>query len=440
MVRVRARRGSDLWIELVPSSPQTAPALTKVFRTIAVALALTAGACGEDPGPVEVVLWTWSTGARNDETMRLVTRFNDAATGVTVKAVPWPVTASEAPTGLPFVEALLQNRRGPDEPALLELPEEALVSAVEGEFARDMSGSLAEQLGLRFDDFEPWLATASRVRSEGVAGLPFHQEVPLIVGPSGSGVAERVRSGGVQALTGAAGATPLAAAADYRLLLWAIAETGALRVPEGEGEPTLDAACTREAFALLRSLLGAGAAERGAGGERRALAALEAGQASAALIWSGTLAGPDVAGRELEVVRAPLRTRGTFLVVHAGAPWRPRQAALRVARWMTEPISAAALASRLWLAPIRASAARGAAYADAAGPRAWRREVAAPDRPLLLPARGAFVDALATDAERALRTMSLEDSLLERLQSTLRRVEHEARPRMRAQPARGEGA
>jgi hypothetical protein len=107
---------------------------------------------------------------------------------------------------------------------------------------------------------------------------------------------------------------------------------------------------------------------------------------------------------------------------------------------MTEPLEAAGLASRLWLAPVRRSAANGAAYADAAGPPAWRREVAAADRPLALPARGAFVDALVTDAEPALGTMSLGDSLLLRLQSTLRDVEHEARPRLRAQPATGEGA
>jgi hypothetical protein len=420
----------------IPQSSSTCSTFGRAAATVVLVIAI--GACGHEEGPVEVVLWTWSTGERLAETTRLVSRFNDGQAGITVRAVPWPVEAVEAPTGLPFVEALAAKRRPSDVPSLIEAPEEALVAIVEADLSRDMSGSFADQLGLRFDDFQPWLMPQARIRGEGIAGVPLYHDVPLVVTKEGSGLAERVRASGLDGLVGTGAATPLAAPADYRIFLWALDRTGGLAVPEGEVDATLDLAKAREAVDLLRTLLGSGAADRGGRGERRALEEVAGGGASAALVWSSSLGTTALPG--LAVSRAPLRTRGTFLVVHARAQWRQRQAALRVARWMTEPLQASALANRLWLAPIRASVARGAAYGAAEGPPAWRREVAAPDRPTRLPARGAFVDALVSDLEPALRTLNFGGGLLERLQSTLRERVLDGRGQMSDQSTRGEGS
>jgi hypothetical protein len=140
----------------------------------------------------------------------------------------------------------------------------------------------------------------------------------------------------------------------------------------------------------------------GEAGEAQAKQAFDDGQAEALLIWSSQLRSLDP--DDTLVIRGPWPARGTFLVVNQNAPWRERQAAFRLARWLTEPIQTAQLADQLWTIPVRHSAAQGAIYGGARGSTAWRRAAVGEGHRAPLPAREALWDALVTQTVPALVT------------------------------------
>lgn len=317
--------------------------------------------CTPAQTPLTVIIWTWSDGPRRDALLELIERFDRNQVDLEVKVAPW---SRGARSSRQILELLEPTKGSSEAPALIEVPEEALPALVEGELTRDVGGRFAEQLGVNFDDFLPELLPARRVASEGVIALPLFQDVPLIAWKRGAVSKAQWRQRGFETLLesevepegeeGRSPVRPLAAAADYRLFLALLASDGD-RLIDDQGAPSLDRAAALRAYQRALKLLGGRAFPAGADGERQAREALVRGEARAAWLWSSEL--NQLGGEGYDVVRAPARTRGTWLVVHAGASWRERQAAFRLSRWLTEPLQVSELAARFWMSPIRRSAA-----------------------------------------------------------------------------------
>ncbi len=143
-------------------------------------------------------------------------------------------------------------------------------------------------------------------------------------------------------------------------------------------------------------------------------------EALAVWVWSSTLADQLGESGEIELARAPARTRGTWLVVFSGAGWRERQAAFRLARWVTEPEQSAALAARFWTVPLRRSAVKSARYEKADGPGIWRNAVTAVGSdPIRIPAKTSFIELMIEELEPALVKGIIGDVLADRLQQEL---------------------
>jgi len=425
-----------------------------------IGVAVVVDGCADPSHPEDVVMWIASEGDRAEALEALTERFNAAQESIIVRPRRWDAAVVSPPSGEKIRSALMSVDDPALVPALVEVPEEGLVAMVDGELARVVSGGFAERLGVRFDDFEPWLMPSSRVRSKGVVGLPLFHDVPVLLFPQGSPLAAQVRRDGLVAFASApahadssgqesegheeqggneasivgetieadevsappAPVLPLAAAADYRVVIALLRATKALAVHGDEGGFVLDAERFAAAERLYEKIFPRGMLERGGRGEAEAIEMLLRGEASAALVWSSRLG--TIRRRDLEAVRAPIRTRGTFLVVNAHAQWRDRQDAFRVAQWLTEPMQSADLASRFWTAPTRASATKSARYRHASGVRSFRDAVTEPDHPLLLPDNTAFIDVFATRVEPALTKANLEDGLFRALQLTLNEADN----------------
>lgn len=379
--------------------------------------------CSRSDSPIAVSFWVWSDGERGRAVEALVDRFNAHQDRVVVTTSTWPERSERGAELLATLEA---SEEGATTPALVEVPDAALPALIEAEKARDVSGRFAKRLGVVYDDFFPWLLPAERFRSEGVQALPLFREAPLIATAEGSPVAAALAAGGLPALleaTSMAEASPpqppprpLSAPADARLMLALLRQTEALEVDD-DGETTLDQDRAAEAFRLWRALLPEGPRPATPAGEAAAVTDLVQGRARAAWLWSPSLSSLPTEG--YSVTRAPVRSRGTWLVVYGGAGWRERQGAFRLERWMTEPMQATALAERFWTIPVRRSAAMSARYRSASGPRAWRRAVTDPEDPLVLPPRVEVTDTLLGGLETAFVNESRLDGWIERLQRAL---------------------
>lgn len=378
--------------------------------------------CATTSSPDVVVLWTWSGGDRDEALRAYVERFNGAQSSIVVRAKAWSEEVVDSRSVSKAVAALERTEGADEVPSLIEVPEEVLVALVEAELARDLSGHHATRLGVRFDDIHPWLLSESRIRSKGIVGLPLFHDVPLLLFAKGSPHAEKARRQGFEAFRGledeaVSEERRLAAAADYRIFLALLHKTKALDVPHGTKGATLDLSRTKAVLELMDAIFADKMFDPGSVGESMALKQFLSGEARSALVWSNRLEA--VNGEDIEVVRAPMRTRGTFLVVYANADWRLRQAAFRVAQWLSEPLQTSELASRFWTVPIRESAAKSARYRNSPGSPQLRRSVTEDYQPLLLPENAAFIEALQSQVEPALIKGTLNDSQLRRLQRTL---------------------
>lgn len=395
--------------------------LTPRVRRLHFILVLLCG-CSTTPPPEVVVLWTWSQDDRAEALQAYVDRFNGAQSSIVVRAEAWDDAIVEGRSASKAIDALSRTEGVDEVPSLIEVPEEVLVALIEADLARDLSGHHAERLGVIFDDVHRWLIPGSRIKSTGVAGFPLFHEVPLLVFPEGSPQVGIFQKQGFEAFRRLDEETErekrtLAAAADFRIFLALLRETKALDVPVGTGEATLELSRARAAGDLIKAIFSEGMLEPGRLGESRALEMFLTGEAESAVLWSNRLG--EVTREDIEVVRAPMRTRGTYLVVYANAEWRLRQDAFRVAQWLSEPLQTSELASRFWTAPIRKSAVQSARYRSSPGPAKLRGAVSADDRPLLLPARAAFIEALQSRVEPALVKGTLTVSHFRRLQRTL---------------------
>lgn len=380
--------------------------------------------CRTPRGPLNITVWTWSQGPRRQALAELAERFDRHQPDAVVSVSEWPIDPAdrEEAASADFRRILEGVADAGEAPALIEVPDQALPALIQAGLARDVGGRFAERLGVRFDDFLPGLLPGDHVASQGVAGLPLYREAPLIAWRRGAVDAADWRERGWEALGAGErdeGERPLAAAADWRVFLAFLRAEGVeLTGTEGEAGPELDRAAAERAWRRCLEVLGGRAFPSGPAGERAARAALERGEARAAWIWSSALT--ELPAERYEVVRAPARTRGTWLVVHSGAGWRERQAAFRLARWITEPYGAATLAARFWTVPVRRSAAASARYRSAPGPRGRREVVAAPERGILLiPASSDFVDVANGELEEAMRLEGSGEALIHRLQRSL---------------------
>ena len=377
------------------------------------------GGCGSEEPPVTVTVWTWSEGARLEALDRLFEQFDRPQPSLVVRTEPWPSRGDERITAK-TLRAALESTTAPSRvPALLEVPDFALPALIEHEVAQDVGDVFASRLGVRFDDFPPWLRSTTLMSSEGDVALPLYQEAPLLIWKSGTGLTDAWRARGFDALVETAeqmvppGVRPLAAAADHRVFLAVLGTRG----PDGHGAG-LEPRGATEAYRYCIALLGGQAFPRGSPGELRAFDAVQRGEALAAWAWSGNLSRVPAAG--FEVTRAPGRTRGTWLVVNSGAGWRERQVAFQLARWVTEPIQSADLAARLWTVPIRRSAAESARYRRAEGPRPWREAVAADGgAPVTLPASDRVMELMTGEIEDMLENGVSGVDVVERFQRGL---------------------
>ena len=388
-----------------------------VISLTLAAMAMFGASCYRSKPTIDVLLWTWSQGQRLEALRELADRFDRVQESVDVRLEPWPARAEGAGQVSGLRDLLEGRSEAGNVPTLLEIPDIALASFVEKGLARDLSGRSAENLGVRFEDFHAWDMPGKLMQSEGVAALPLYREAPLVVWKRDAEVNQAWDSEGYEGLVkiavlrGEKGLRPLAAAADHRLVLSLLRSSGSNKLRSDQVEKRLR-------FCL--DLLGGRALTSDAEGERQAFEDMFRGEALATWVWSGTLADRLDVSEELEVARAPARTRGTWLVVNSGAGWRERQAAFRLARWVTEPQQTAFLAARFWTVPSRRSAVASVQYRDSAGPRSWRDAVAANGgEPRGVPAEARFMELMVDELEPALVHGNIGDLLVGRLQQEL---------------------
>jgi len=365
---------------------------------------------------VSFELWTWSRGEPGQLLDDLVESWNGAQDDSRARVRRWPELRGGREPGREMAAALAGlGRRGAREVALLEVPDTALPALLAAGRAHDLSGRFSEPWGVRWDDFQGWLVPAALYASDGIVAVPLFVESPLLaLGPT---VRARTAADALAELAaGAAEAEdllPLAAAADHRLFL-CLAELAGPALARGtDAAPGgLDRQAAAAALERLAALTRGRPFRAGSEGEAAAIAAFGRGRSRAAWLWSSRAALLDRSGARL--LRAPARPRGTYLVVHAQAHWRARQAAFRLALWLSEPLQTVEIAARLGTVPVRRSAAAGPLQTALARRSPWRAEAARASRPLTLPADG-LVESLVEVLEPALEQGEAGPAVLSRL-------------------------
>lgn len=397
----------------------TAPS---VLLPLLIGLALTLG-CENSDEVVTFTFWSWSEGAREGHLEELETRFNAAQERVKVSRSQWPGELRAMKTTTALANALLSMEIDEEAPALLEVPEESLPALVEAELVRDIGGRFAKRLGVRFDDFQPWLLSTARVRAEGILALPLFHEAPLFVVKRGVSAGDVLRERGLLGLLALnedqteTSSRSFHVPRDHRILLALFKANAAIEYNESEERYVLHREKVRQSLEQYSQLVGEGAAASEPLPIQELAGMLSSEERQAGLVWSSAIA--ETSDDAVAVLRAPMRTKGTSLVVFKRAPWRERQAAFRFARWVTEPLQGAEIARRFWVVPPRRSAAESARYRGAPGSRDWRREVAEGSDILCLPPSGRFLDEVTRMTETTRASYELSESDFERLQRSL---------------------